>query len=295
MMYFFDTHRSYLGKYGLILRFSRRTAAVIKNCVCGRPIVKSDGCNKVRCYCGRTICDYCGEDVTNSGYNHYAGEGGIQHRVGRKCPLYDDNTKRNDKNAKAAEERAKKKIREENPDLSEADLEIKFKKDVQSSPWRRHIALPPLPPRVPAAPLHHDFPRFPGYGPPIVGPPVYPQNAPHGRNMIEPMHHPYIPAPFPGLGPPIVGHFGERPRHGAAVPPHRIPEGNHHGRPQDADRRAAPHDRRHAVRAGEGYGAPDRVDQRLNGDPTNTRHTRGERQATTGKLEIPKYVRRERG
>ena len=253
-----------MGKCRLTLRFSRRTAAVIKNCACGRPIVKLDGCNKVRCYCGKTICDFCGEDVSNSGYNHFAGEGGYQHRVGGKCPLYDDNAKRNEQNAKAAEERAKKKIREENPDLSEADLEIKFKMEVESAPHGpfpgrmeypgRHLnRFPQVPPGLlqhPRGPLHHDFPRFPengaglGYGPPIVGPPpVYPQHPPHGQHMIEPMYHPYNPPPpppFPVPGPPIMGPYGERPRHAVDVPPPRIPGGNHYDHLQNADQSAAP-------------------------------------------------------
>lgn len=298
-----------------------RSAAVIKKCSCGRPIVKLAGCNKVKCYCGRTICDFCGEDLTQSGYNHFAGEGGLQNILGGKCPLYDDSAKRNDQNAKAAEEKAKKKIRAENPNLSEADLEIKFKDEVQGSPHgpfpggmgfpgRHHGPLPPLPPRVAAGPLNHEYPMFPqngpglGYGPHMVGPPVgprmYPQNGPYDPHVIGPPmpHGPPINPMAHGRGAPLMDQLGGIPRHyphGAPVQPHGRTHDHHHRPPPNEDRRAAPvHHRRHAVRAGEWPEAFDFVGQHLDGNANGTRHRREERHGTTGKAAGPGSTRKEK-
>lgn len=140
--------------------------------------------------------------MTNSGYNHFGGAGGLLHVVGLKCPLYDDSVQRNDRNAKAAEEKAKKKIRAENPNLSEADLDIKFQKEVQGSPqspFRGGMGFPggqqaPLPPVAPG-PLNHQYQMFPQNGPDLgyaahrvgwqEGPPMYPQNGPYNLHMAH--------------------------------------------------------------------------------------------------------------
>jgi len=47
------------------------TAALIKKCYkCRKPFVKLDGCNKITCSCGATMCYICGKPVTT--YNHYS-------------------------------------------------------------------------------------------------------------------------------------------------------------------------------------------------------------------------------
>lgn len=174
-----------------------RTAAVIKKCICGRPIVKLEGCNKVRCFCNRTICDYCGKDITEGGYNHFAGEGGFQNRVAGKCPLYDDNIQRNDKNAKAAGDAAKKKIREDNPDISEADLEIKFKENVGSS---QPGAFPGVGFAARAGiPLGRLAPPFPGAGFAPMVPHYVPQPpaVPFNNRGVPPVPNAYGAPQFP--------------------------------------------------------------------------------------------------
>ena len=231
--------------------------------------------------------------------------------VGGKCPLYDDNTKRNDEHAKAAEEKAKKKIRAENPNLSEADLEIKFKNEVQAShhppfPGGMGFPAPPLPPRGAAGLHNHEYLMFPqngpglGYGPHMVGPPMYPQNGQYDQHMMGPPI-PFGPRVFPmahGRGPPMIDQAGGRPRHhqqGAPVPPHGRTQDHHHTRPQSEGRRAAPHhNRRHAVRAGQDPEAFDRIGQHLDGNLNGTRHTREERHGTTGKAAASGSMRKER-
>ena len=214
-----------------------RTAALIKKCPgCGRGIIKDGGCNKVRCQCGRTICDFCGQDVSIAAYNHFSQGEGLLSRLGGKCPLYDDSVGRLEKGVQAAEAKAMKKIREENPDISEEDLKIKFKKEVQGgnlSPSGRLPAIariggmmgrPPLPPRFPGGygpPLYAPELRpyvLPGYGANMAQPPRLPYYPPRDRYghpmMAPPMQFPY-PAPprAPALPPELMGNFGLRRRH----------------------------------------------------------------------------------
>ncbi len=106
-----------------------RTEALLRTCPrCNVKIMKEDGCNKVICPCGGWLCDYCGKDITNDGYNHFEGgvQGGRGLTAGRKCPTYDDLQIRRKNNLDKAEADALKQVRSQNPDLTEDDLKIKF-------------------------------------------------------------------------------------------------------------------------------------------------------------------------
>lgn len=49
------------------------TKALVRTCPkCGVSIVKSDGCNKIRCRCGTLICDVCKADITSTAYSHFS-------------------------------------------------------------------------------------------------------------------------------------------------------------------------------------------------------------------------------
>ena len=135
------------------------TKALIRPCPkCNVPILKDGGCNKLVCtQCRCCVCDYCGKDITKSGYSHFAGNGGR----GQGCPPSDDTDRRNATRVNEAEKEAMAKIRLENPSLSEDDLRIKFSKEVQTK-----LASPPPRPnnvdrfnRVLEAPLHHNVRR----------------------------------------------------------------------------------------------------------------------------------------
>ena len=104
------------------------TKALVRICSkCRVSILKTEGCNKIVCSrCGQYICDVCGKDITKDGYNHF-GPG--------KCAQYDYGSQgaatRENKRVQEAEKAAKAKVRAENPDITEEDLEIKFSDVVQ--------------------------------------------------------------------------------------------------------------------------------------------------------------------
>lgn len=111
------------------------TSALIRPCPkCNVPILKEGGCNKLVCSrCRCCVCDFCGADITKSGYGHFS-SGALN---SKGCPPQDDTERRNATRIEAAEKEAMAKIRLENPTLSEDDLKIKFSKEVQKSDTRR--------------------------------------------------------------------------------------------------------------------------------------------------------------
>lgn len=61
------------------------TEVLTRTCsYCYRKFVKGDGCNKMRCHCGRIICNIPVEESIN--YQHFYHPDVIQNR----CPLYTD-------------------------------------------------------------------------------------------------------------------------------------------------------------------------------------------------------------
>ena len=112
-----------------------RTEALLRTCKkCGVRILKEDGCNKIICTtCYSVICDFCGEDISKAKYEHF--DGGFRgHGDGKgKCPLYDTSIQRKEEQIENAGKAAMEKVRNENPQLSEEDLRIKFSKVVEGS------------------------------------------------------------------------------------------------------------------------------------------------------------------
>jgi hypothetical protein len=75
------------------------TMARIRTCGnCGNTFIKSDGCNKITCRCGRLICYVCRQDITKLAYQHYCQKFNCDHKACRNCPLYTD-TAEDDKRA----------------------------------------------------------------------------------------------------------------------------------------------------------------------------------------------------
>jgi TRIAD3 protein (E3 ubiquitin-protein ligase RNF216) len=83
-----------------------------------------------------------------------------------KCPLYDNVEERHEQEILRAAEAARKKLREENPNLQDEDLEIQFSEDVKRrEEARRQQAQPahlgripvhrPPPPAAPVQQRHH--------------------------------------------------------------------------------------------------------------------------------------------
>ena len=129
-----------------------RTSALLRTCPkCGVKILKEDGCNKVICTCGGMLCDYCGKDISGVGYVHFDGAaagGG----TGKKCPTYDNFQVRRNKEVEKAEAEAMNKIRQENPNITAEDLEIKFAESTASPVSRPHQPPPGFAAFIPGHP-----------------------------------------------------------------------------------------------------------------------------------------------
>jgi len=65
------------------------TDAMLRTCVdCHKKFFKEDGCNKMKCSCGATMCYICRKSVEDN-YSHFYGQG-LDPQNG-KCPLWSDN------------------------------------------------------------------------------------------------------------------------------------------------------------------------------------------------------------
>jgi len=83
------------------------------------------GCGNTQCYVCHKSCDYSHFDDAKRG--------------GKKgnCPLFEEVEKRHDNEVKEAEERAKRIVAEENPDVNAALLDFKFSEAVKADDSRR--------------------------------------------------------------------------------------------------------------------------------------------------------------
>ena len=106
------------------------TNALIRRCpnkVCMTAILKEYGCNKVICRkCSTIMCYACGADISKNpkvdAYSHFRGRG-TERDTG--CPLYDDNEHLAEvQNIARARDDTIKRLREENPGLEEASVQV---------------------------------------------------------------------------------------------------------------------------------------------------------------------------
>lgn len=79
------------------------------------------GCNNIQCYVCSKSCDYRHFDDLVRG-----GKAG-------NCPLFDSVEKRHEDEVRAAEQAARKKVAEENPDVDDQLLQINFGRKVKST------------------------------------------------------------------------------------------------------------------------------------------------------------------
>ncbi|KAM5442595.1 putative RBR-type E3 ubiquitin transferase [Microsporum ferrugineum] len=141
--------------------------AIIRICPnekCKTPIIKEYGCNKMWCAKCRTVmCYVCKQNITKSGYKHFAEMAGSS-----KCLLHDTYlpiSRHHDELTKA-HRTAVDKVLKENPELREEDIGVKppSSTETRSAPlpfrhrlideadWNRFG----LPPRQPQVPVLHD-------------------------------------------------------------------------------------------------------------------------------------------
>ena len=66
------------------------TEAMVRACVkCNKRFFKDEGCNKMKCECGQSMCYLCRKPVDDD-YKHFYALGASP--VKGKCPLWSDNT-----------------------------------------------------------------------------------------------------------------------------------------------------------------------------------------------------------
>ena len=82
--------------------------AMIRECVnphCRKKFFKTEGCNKMKCECGQSMCYLCRKPVEDN-YKHFYGQGGTP-KAGL-CPLWSNNNDLHGKEVKEAAEKVKK-------------------------------------------------------------------------------------------------------------------------------------------------------------------------------------------
>ncbi|KAL8934346.1 MAG: hypothetical protein Q9211_005280 [Gyalolechia sp. 1 TL-2023] len=218
-----------------------RTEAVLRTCPkCKSAIYKDGGCNKIICFCGGAVCDYCGKDITKEKYMHFKDgptSTGIPGLRG-KCPTHDNDYERNQQNMDKAEKNAMEKIRKENPHLSEDDLRVKFRENVKTPPratrpYQIPVGFPNDPLRIrraalPELPMQPWLAGHDGNGAPInpqvpaqAGPPqplhpLFPQDLqifadPRAGGLPPPRRPPHafgdLPLPVPPILPAALTHL----------------------------------------------------------------------------------------
>merc|ERR1719186_1842917 len=83
------------------------TEAMLRACVsCNKRFFQEEGCNKMKCQCGQSMCYLCRKPVTD-GYSHFYAQG--EKREG-KCPLWSDNNNPYKAEVMKAAEEAKKGV-----------------------------------------------------------------------------------------------------------------------------------------------------------------------------------------
>ena len=93
----------------------KMTEAMIRNCwKCHKPFVKADGCNKMTCDCGASMCYLCRQPVRD--YKHFFGQGGVA-QPGQTCPLWSDNNSIHERDVARGALEAKSEMDKENPEV----------------------------------------------------------------------------------------------------------------------------------------------------------------------------------
>ncbi|KAM0275723.1 hypothetical protein ACHAQH_007484 [Verticillium albo-atrum] len=114
------------------------------------PFIKEFGCNKMTCTrpgCRNMQCYICSQSCDYKHFNDVS-RGGKQ----GNCPLFDDQEKRHDDEVREAEEIARKKITEENPDVNAEYLKFNMSNKVAEDSILRKAKHAPYVPGIPAAP-----------------------------------------------------------------------------------------------------------------------------------------------
>ena len=114
------------------------SAAKIRSCPkCKKSFIKSDGCNKIVCPCGKKVCYICQKDISRELYKHFCQTPHCKHKECGKCILY-TNAEEDDERAMreasiTAAERFKEQLLKEDPSRStKVDIELDVDKILRS-------------------------------------------------------------------------------------------------------------------------------------------------------------------
>ncbi|VBB84173.1 Putative E3 ubiquitin-protein ligase [Podospora comata] len=150
------------------------SAAMIRTCnKCKTPFIKENGCNKMTCTrkgCGNIQCYVCSKSCDYSHFDEPARGG----KPGN-CRLFDETEERHAREVREAEEAARKKVAEANPEVDSSLLEIKFSDKVKQDEAKRAAAQIPqrggvfgprnlpvyVPPRMPVIAVPPNQPNAP--------------------------------------------------------------------------------------------------------------------------------------
>jgi len=124
------------------------TKALIRVCTaCKAELVKSDGCNKVTCRCGQTICYVCRQPI-QANYQHFCNHVRVPGKDCKdctKCHLWHEEAE--DEVVKAAREAALRDLAKDDPNLLKRTIGPKLEK--QPKKRQKYPVLPAIPFRPP--------------------------------------------------------------------------------------------------------------------------------------------------
>ncbi|KAI9355327.1 hypothetical protein DFJ73DRAFT_825167 [Zopfochytrium polystomum] len=102
------------------------TKALLRECNgCKAKFFKTDGCNKMQCpQCQQLMCYVCKKSI--KGYDHF--HNSTKPCPTGLCPLWDDSVKRNAEEVANAAKLAVQRLKDENPEIVEADIAVEAPK-----------------------------------------------------------------------------------------------------------------------------------------------------------------------
>lgn len=93
----------------------KMTKALVRTCYkCQKPFFKEEGCNKMTCVCGASMCYLCSTPLKNGDYKHFNGQGSSNSDL---CPLWSDNRRMNAEAVRKIAEVTENELRKKNPNL----------------------------------------------------------------------------------------------------------------------------------------------------------------------------------
>ncbi|XP_043481922.1 uncharacterized protein LOC122511005 [Leptopilina heterotoma] len=117
----------------------KMTEALVRTChKCQKAFFKEEGCNKMTCVCGASMCYLCSTPLKQGDYKHFNGQGSSDSNL---CPLFSDDKRMNAEAVRKIAEITESELRKKNPNLKFSAASI----------------LPALPARISGP--HNDIPN----------------------------------------------------------------------------------------------------------------------------------------